>query len=160
MRIVLYEPQIPQNTGNIVRSCSVTNTELVLIRPLGFSTSSKMLKRAGLDYWDEVKISYHDDLIAYVEAVETPCYFFSSHATTSYTDVNYTPDDTLIFGAETHGLPPEVFARWPEKMVTIPMLPGARCLNLATSAGIALYEALRQTHYAPFRVEAVSPEYS
>lgn len=144
MQIVLFEPQIPQNAGNIVRTCSVTGTSLVLIRPLGFSTESKYLKRAGLDYWDEVAISYEDDLITYLESLSHPFYFFSSHAKTLYTDISYGKNDTLVFGAETHGLPAIVFERWPERMVKIPMKSNARCLNLATSAGIALYEAIRQ----------------
>ena len=145
MNIVLFEPQIPQNTGNVVRTCSVTGTSLVLITPLGFSTESKYLKRAGLDYWDEVSISYYDNLFDYIESLSTAFYFFSSHATTLYTEVNYKEHDHLIFGSETTGLPRAIFERWPEKMVKIPMLQGARCLNLATSVGIALYEAVRQT---------------
>ncbi len=145
MNIVLFEPQIPQNTGNVVRTCSVTGTSLVLIRPLGFSTDSKQLKRAGLDYWDEVPISYHDDLMAYLTTLNTPFYCFSSHARRLYTEVEYTKNTTLIFGAETHGIPSSVWEKWPERFVKIPMRSDARCLNLATSVGIGLYEALRQT---------------
>ena len=145
MNIVLFEPQIPQNTGNIVRTCSVTGTSLVLVRPLGFSTDSRQLKRAGLDYWDEVSITECDDLIAYIESLTTPFYFFSSHAKNCYTDVKYTTEDTLVFGAETHGLPKEIFQRWPDRALKIPMIKDVRCLNLATSVGIALYESIRQT---------------
>jgi tRNA (cytidine/uridine-2'-O-)-methyltransferase len=145
MQIVLFEPQIPQNAGNIVRTCSVTGASVVMISPLGFSTDSKYLKRAGLDYWDEVTISYEKDLITYLESLNHPFYFFSSHAKILYTDVFYTENDTLVFGAETHGLPPIVFERWPDRAVKIPMRSNARCLNLATSVGIGLYEAIRQT---------------
>jgi len=145
MQIVLFEPQIPQNAGNIVRTCSVTGASLIMIPPLGFSTDSKHLKRAGLDYWDEVRVSYEKDLITYVENLNHSFYFFSSHAKILYTDVFYTENDTLIFGAETHGLPPIVFERWPDRAVKIPMRSNARCLNLATSVGIGLYEAIRQT---------------
>jgi tRNA (cytidine/uridine-2'-O-)-methyltransferase len=145
MHIILFQPQIPQNTGNIVRTCSVTGTSLTLVRPLGFRTGSRDLKRAGLDYWDEVDITYIDDLFEHLENLNTPFFFFSRHAEKLYTEVNYSADTTLIFGGESDGLPDTVFERWPDKMLRIPMLPGKRCLNLATSVGIGLYEMHRQT---------------
>jgi len=145
LQIILFQPQIPQNTGNIVRTCSVTGTDLVLVKPLGFSTSDRWLKRSGLDYWEGVDVEMIDDLMEYLEKKTTPFYFLSSKAKKQYTDIHYTPADALIFGSETSGLPEIFLERWPERFVTIPMLPGARCLNLATSVGITLYEALRQS---------------
>lgn len=150
MIITLFEPQIPQNTGNIVRTCSVTGTDLILVKPLGFKTSSRMLKRAGLDYWDEVNIQYIDDLLQFLETKEDPFYFFSSHATKFYTDIQYSEKDLLIFGSETSGLPSIFKERWPEKFATIPMKTDARCLNLSNAVTIVLYEALRQGNFSGF----------
>lgn len=143
MKIILYQPQIPQNTGNIVRTCSVTGTDLILVKPLGFSVHDRWLKRAGLDYWEGVNVSFIDDLEGYLEATEAPFYFFSSKAAKNYTEVPYAEDSLLIFGSETSGLPHLYSEKWPERFVTIPMRPQARCLNLATSVGVALYESLR-----------------
>ncbi len=148
MIIILFQPQIPQNTGNIVRTCSVTGTELILVEPLGFSISDRQLKRAGLDYWGDVPISTIQNLESFLETFDKPFYFFSSKATKSYDSGKFTSDDALIFGSETTGLPDIFFERWPEKFMKIPMLSDARCLNLATSAGIALYEALRQQQFS------------
>lgn len=147
MDILLYQPQIPQNTGNIVRTCSVTSTSLTLVKPLGFSVSSKHLKRAGLDYWNEVDIKYIDDLLEHLKTIERPFYFFSSKVKAPYTAINFTQDDILVFGSETFGLPPQIFDLWPEKCYTIPMVSDARCLNLSNSVAIVLYEALRQQRF-------------
>lgn len=147
MKIVLFQPQIPQNTGNIVRTCSVTGTDLILVKPLGFSITHKKLKRAGLDYWDEVDIKIIDDLVSYLEHVEHPFYFFSSHATTPHSEIPFTFEDHLIFGSETAGLLPIFRERWPEKFYTLPMKTTARCLNLANAVSVVLYEALRQHNY-------------
>jgi tRNA (cytidine/uridine-2'-O-)-methyltransferase len=152
MEIVLYQPEIPQNTGNIVRTCSVTATALTLVRPLGFSISDKTLKRAGLDYWDEVQISYIDHLITYLTATEKPFYFFSSKAKTLYTEIPFTRDDLFIFGSESSGLPVDIFTKWPEKIYTIPMASNARCLNLSNSVAIVLYEALRAQNFQPLHI--------
>lgn len=145
MKIVLFQPQIPQNTGNIVRTCSVTGCELMLVRPLGFSITNRWLKRAGLDYWEGVQVEIIDDLFSLLEKTENPFYFLSSKAKKLYTEVKFGKNDWLIFGSETGGLPPSYQERWPDKFATIPMLPGARCLNLATSVGIVTFEALRQS---------------
>lgn len=144
MHIILYQPQIPQNTGNIVRTCAVTGSSLTLVRPLGFSVNDRWLKRAGLDYWEGVTVNFIDDLEAYLETIKTPFYFLSSKATRSYAEVKYGLNDILIFGSETAGLPVGFQEKWPERFVTIPMVDGVRCLNLATSAGIVVYEAWRQ----------------
>ena len=149
MKIILFQPQIPQNTGNIVRTCSVTNTGLVLVRPFGFSTASRHLKRAGLDYWDEVLIEEINDLETFLK--EEPFFFFSSHAKKPYTEAPFTTDSLLIFGSETSGLPPKFLEKWPDRFYQIPMNTSARCLNLASSASIVLYEALRQTHFSTLK---------
>jgi tRNA (cytidine/uridine-2'-O-)-methyltransferase len=143
-KIVLYQPQIPQNTGNIVRTCSVTGSDLVLVEPLGFSVTNRWLKRAGLDYWEGVNVSRIDDLEKFIEESNCPFFFFSSKATRLYTEVSYTEEALLIFGSETTGLPSSIHERWPDHFVKIPMKPDVRCLNLATSVGIGVYELCRQ----------------
>ena len=148
MKIILFQPQIPQNAGNIVRTCSVTNTGLVMVRPFGFSTSRRQLKRAGLDYWNDVLIEEIDDLPAYLQDANRPFYFFSSKTTRKYTDFSYENDALLIFGNETAGLPPVFREKYPDRFATLPMKKDARCLNLANSAAIALYEALRQQNFS------------
>lgn len=147
MKIILFNPQIPQNTGNIVRTCAVTGCSLILVRPLGFSISDRWLKRAGLDYWEGVDVSLIDDLECYLQNQENKFYFFSSKAERTYTDVEFSADDSLIFGSETSGLPPVFFEKWPERFLRIPMRSDVRCLNLATSVGIVTYEALRQQEF-------------
>lgn len=143
MKVLLFQPQIPQNTGNIVRTCSATGSELVLVRPYGFSTASRHLKRAGLDYWDGVKVEEIEDLFSYLENKKP--LFFSSKATSLYTEAPYEKESVLVFGSETAGLPLSVWEKWPAHFYRIPMLENARCLNLASSAAVVLYEALRQT---------------
>jgi len=147
MKIVLFQPQIPQNTGNIARSCAATGTGLVLVRPLQFSLSNRYMKRAGLDYWDSVSLELIDDLPAFLEATETPFFFFSSKAPRLYTEASYTANSLLIFGSETEGLPETFWNRYPDCFYRIPMAREQRCLNLASSAAIGLYEALRQTGF-------------
>ncbi|WP_039356681.1 MULTISPECIES: tRNA (cytidine(34)-2'-O)-methyltransferase [Candidatus Protochlamydia] len=144
MKIILFQPQIPQNAGNIVRTCAVTGTDLIMVHPLGFSTHDRWLKRAGLDYWEGVSVSFIENLENYLENQQASFYFFSSKATTLYTEVSYAADSFLIFGSETSGLPSIFQEKWGNRFVKIPMKPKVRCLNLATSAGIALYEAWRQ----------------
>lgn len=147
MHIILFQPQIPQNTGNIVRSCAVSGSSLTLVAPLGFSVSDRWLKRAGLDYWEGVNVQVIDDLETLLKTTTSNFYFFSSKATTRYSDISYQSDDYLIFGSETSGLPAHYTSLWPERFANIPMIAGARCLNLATSVGIVLYEAWRQQNF-------------
>lgn len=147
MIVVLYQPQIPQNCGNIVRTCAVTGSELVLVGPLGFSLADRWLKRAGLDYWEGVKVSVVDALEELLENATGQLHFLSSKAITRYSDVTYKQDDLLIFGSETAGLPHALHERYPDRFRTIPMLEGKRCLNLATSVGIVVYEAWRQLRF-------------
>lgn len=156
MKIALFQPQIPQNTGNIARTCAATGTGLILVRPFGFSVSNRQLKRAGLDYWQNVSIEEIDDLPLYLEG--KPCFFFSSRVKRLYTEAHYSSDAILIFGSETAGLPQEFWQRWPDQFYTIPMAKKARCLNLACSAAIVLYEALRQTHFEGLKNKDKSKE--
>jgi tRNA (cytidine/uridine-2'-O-)-methyltransferase len=121
-----------------------------MVRPLGFSTTDRWLKRAGLDYWEGVKVSFIDDLFCYLERLNTPFYFFSSKAKKIYTSIAYQSDVHLIFGSETDGLPSIFFERWPDRFVTLPMKQGVRCLNLATTVGISVYEAWRQNGFSSF----------
>lgn len=152
MKIVLFQPEIPQNTGNIVRTCALTRSGLVLVRPLGFSISDRMLKRAGLDYWPWANVEVIDDLESYLEHCGLPFYFFSRYADKFYTEIAYSDDALLIFGSETGGLPPSIKERWANQFYTIPCVPIIRkenptdsgCLNLSNAASIVLYEALRQ----------------
>lgn len=142
MKIVLCQPQIPQNTGNIARTCAATATGLILVKPLGFSTSNRHLKRAGLDYWNGVHVEEKENLNFLLEELDF-C-FFSSKASKFYTEKHYSNDSLLVFGSETKGIPDWVREKWPDRFFTIPMIEGHRCLNLASSASIVLYEALRQ----------------
>lgn len=144
MKIVLFQPQIPQNTGNIVRTCAVTGSSLVLVGPMGFSVNDRWLKRAGLDYWDGVDVTIIDDLELFLSQTQDHFTFFSSKATKVYTDISYQKTDILIFGSETQGLPASFSTKWPDHFAKIPMISGVRCLNLATSVGIVTYEAWRQ----------------
>jgi len=145
MKIVLFQPQIPQNTGNIARSCAATNTGLILVQPLGFSLSSRHMKRAGLDYWDRVKLEVVDSIEVVLN--QGPCFFFSSKAKRCYSKAQYPENCLLVFGSETEGLPDSLWQKVPDQFYKIPMVEEQRCLNLASSAAIALYEALRQNNF-------------
>ncbi len=148
MKIILFRPQIPQNTGNIVRTCAVTGNDLILVRPLGFSVSNRMLKRAGLDYWEGVNVSFIDDLYTYLLETTSPFFFFSSHATKHYTQADYPEDSILIFGSETLGLDSRYLEKWPDRFYTIPMKKESRCLNLSNAVSIVIYKAWEQQHFA------------
>jgi tRNA (cytidine/uridine-2'-O-)-methyltransferase len=153
LHVALIEPEIPPNTGNIARLCAATYTPLHLVGRLGFRTDDKAVRRAGLDYWSEVEIHYHLNIQALYEMLPA-CRFlyFTTKSKRSYVDFQYAPGDCLVFGRETRGLPEELLhANW-ERCLTIPMRnPAVRSLNLATSAGIALYEAIRQIGHNPAR---------
>ena len=147
LHIVLVEPEIPPNTGSIARLCGATNAVLDLVHPLGFSTDDKHLKRAGLDYWQFVNIKHWPDFDTFLEAQdEQNLFFFSTKTSHPYTHASFHPGSRLIFGKETKGLPEEILALYRERCYTIPMQNhNIRSLNLAMSAGIVLYEALRQS---------------
>ncbi|MBW2466318.1 MAG: tRNA (cytidine(34)-2'-O)-methyltransferase [Deltaproteobacteria bacterium] len=144
--VVLVEPEIPPNTGTIARLCGATDTILHLVKPLGFSTDDKHLKRAGLDYWKYVKIIYWESFDEFLDAQdERKLYFFTKKTGRPYTEAQFKPGDFLILGRETKGLPEEVIRLYIDRCYTIPMSnPNIRSLNLANAAGIVLYEALRQ----------------
>ena len=148
MQIVLFEPEIPPNTGNIARLCAATDTTLNLIEPLGFKLEDRYLKRAGLDYWDKLKLSVYPNLEAfYAQNPGGDFYYFSTKASRRYTQVRYQEQSYLIFGKETKGLPEEIVYGNPERAVRIPMREGLRSLNLANSVAIAAYEAARQMDF-------------
>lgn len=148
MHLVLVRPEIPANTGNVARTCAVTGCHLHLVKPLGFSIDDKHLKRAGLDYWHLLNIHYHDNLLDVLGAFPSNKFHF---ATTKgdryYTEVSYGPDDFLVFGRETSGLPQEIINNYHDRCIRIPMLNQARSLNLSNSVAIVLYEALRQNGF-------------
>ena len=145
MHIVLVEPDIPGNTGNIARLCAATGCKLHLVRPLGFSVDDKYLKRAGLDYWNLVDISYYDSVYEVLEKFKNNSKFLlTTKAHKRYTDVKYDADSLLIFGKETAGLPEKLRMEYLDSCVRIPMIAEARSLNLSNSVAIVAYEALRQ----------------
>ncbi len=145
LNIVLYQPEIPPNTGSIARLCACTGANLHLIRPLGFKTDDKHLRRAGLDYWHFVSVSYYNSFEALVEKYPAARYFFfSSKVEKFFTQVEYQAGDFLVFGPETRGLPDSLKEKARGDWLTIPMFAQTRSLNLAMSVGIAAYEALKQ----------------
>ncbi len=145
INIVLHCPEIPQNTGNIARTCAATGAALHLIRPLGFEIDDKKLKRAGLDYWDKLNITFYDDEEAFFRLhADKNIYYFTTKAPRSYTDITYPDEVYLMFGRETAGLPERLLQAHPDTCVRIPMLPNLRSLNLSNSAAVAVYEVLRQ----------------
>lgn len=146
LHIVLVEPEIPPNTGSIARLCGATDTVLDLVHPLGFTIDNKQLKRAGLDYWDHIKINHWQNLEAFLqEQDEKHLYFLTTKTKRSYTDAHFNPGDKLVFGKETKGLPEDLLRLYSDRCYTVPMInTNIRSLNLAMTAGIVLYEALRQ----------------
>ncbi|WP_163652285.1 tRNA (uridine(34)/cytosine(34)/5-carboxymethylaminomethyluridine(34)-2'-O)-methyltransferase TrmL [Listeria sp. PSOL-1] len=155
--IVLYQPEIPANTGNISRTCAGTDTHLHLIRPLGFSTDDKMLKRAGLDYWDHVKLAYYDSLDEFFQKNKEGNYYcITKFARHLYSDACYQDDKQnhyFIFGKETTGLPKELLQKYEKTALRIPMTDKIRSLNLSNTAAIIIYEALRQQHFGKLDVD-------
>lgn len=146
--VVLVEPEIPQNAGNIARTCAATGTSLHMIKPLGFEVSDRYLKRAGLDYWHLVDIHYYDSFAELQEKYPNArFFFFTTKALHRHSDVKFQDGDFLVFGKETKGLPEELLLKHKEECLRIPMFSEARSLNLSNSVAIAVYEALRQTDY-------------
>ena len=149
MHIVLVEPEIPNNTGNISRTCAVTGSSLHLVRPLGFSTDDKHLKRAGLDYWQYLDLHYYDSFAEVQQKYPQSRFFFATtKASRFYTEIQYQAADFLVFGKETAGLPPSLLAANAAQCIRIPMGQNIRSLNLGNSVAIILYEALRQQGFA------------
>ncbi len=147
--IVLVEPEIPANTGNIARTCAATGTYLHLVQPLGFQINDKTLKRAGLDYWDSVQIAYHDSLDEVLTAYHQHRFFFATtKAVKRYTDFTFQDNDFFVFGKETKGLAPEIIEAHPDSIMRLPMASEIRSLNLSNSVAIILYEGLRQMQFS------------
>nr|MBP3681314.1 tRNA (uridine(34)/cytosine(34)/5-carboxymethylaminomethyluridine(34)-2'-O)-methyltransferase TrmL [Clostridia bacterium] len=152
INIVMVEPEIPQNTGNIARTCAATGAKLHLVKPLGFEISDKYLKRAGLDYWDKVDIEEHDSLQDFLDKYkpkENNMFYASTKATHCYSDVDYSKFDEvfILFGKETKGLPEDLLQKYIENTIRIPMRHNLRSLNLSNSVNIILYEVLRQVDF-------------
>jgi tRNA (cytidine/uridine-2'-O-)-methyltransferase len=158
-RIVLVEPEIPPNTGNIARLCAATGSPLHLIEPLGFRLTDAAMKRAGLDYWEHVELHRHPNWRAFLES-EQPArlFLFSTTGTRAHFDVEFQAGDYLVFGNETKGLPDDLLAQWRDQVIGIPQLTDrVRSLNLANTVGIALYEALRQVRQAAQDTDGSAP---
>lgn len=151
IHVVLYQPEIPANTGNIARTCAATDTSLHLIRPLGFSTDDKALKRAGVDYWDFVNIHYYDSLDEFYEKnPEGDFYYLTKYGNKPHSDFDYSDSEKniyFVFGRETNGLPKEVIEKNRDHALRVPMTENVRALNLSNTAAILVYEALRQQNY-------------
>ncbi len=153
MNIVLHEPEIPPNTGNIGRTCVATGTVLHLIEPLGFSLSQKALRRAGMDYWEHLDVRVYESYTDFLEKnaaalADAKIWFATTKAHQLYTDVKFGSNDFIMFGKESAGIPEEILVDNEETCIRIPMLPQIRSLNLSNSANIVLYEALRQQGFA------------
>ena len=150
LHIVLVEPEIPQNTGNIARTCAVTGAALHLVEPLGFAIDDRKLKRAGLDYWHSLDIRYHkcfEDLAALVAEQKGRLVLASTHAQKTHSDFSYREGDFLVFGKETAGLGEKILTAYGEHSIRVPMRPTLRSLNLSNAVAVVTYEALRQLEY-------------
>lgn len=150
IHVVLYQPEIPANTGNIARTCAATDTHLHLIRPLGFSTDDKMLRRAGLDHWKYVSITYYDNIESFFEQTEGQYFLLTKFGSKNHTSQDFSDVDQnyyFIFGKETTGLPDWVKDKYDNTALRIPMNENVRALNLSNTAAILVYEALRQQNY-------------
>ncbi len=159
INIVLLEPEIPQNTGNIVRTCAATGAALHLIEPLGFSINDKYLKRAGLDYWEAAKINTYNSLTDFFNIYkEKSIYYVTTKAEKSYTKTKISNNCFFMFGKETKGLPEDLLLRNYKNCIRIPMLPGARSLNLSNSAAIIIYDVLRRQGFRDLK-ENGKPDY-
>ena len=159
MNIVLVEPEIPQNAGNIARTCAVTGSILHLVRPLGFEVSDKHLKRAGLDYWNYLDITYYDSIEEVMQKYYdgTNFWFFSTKAKNIHSDVKYKDGDCLVFGKETKGLPESLLDAHYDECVRLPMMGELRSLNLSNSVCVGVYEGLRQLGYPGMKTQGKIP---
>lgn len=154
MNVILLEPEIPQNTGNIGRTCCATGTKLHLIEPMGFRINEKNLKRAGMDYWDDLDVTIYDSFKDFMDQHPgIKIWMATTKATHRYTDVEFGPDDYIMFGKESAGIPEEILVDNEDTCIRIPMNPEIRSLNLANSVAIVLYEALRQNDFHGMQME-------
>ena len=160
LNIVLVEPQIPQNTGNIARTCAVTGARLHLVKPLGFQIDDKKLKRAGLDYWDKLDITYYENTEDFfARNPDAHPYYFTTKAPRAYTEVHYPENAYIMFGKETRGLPEELLFAHKNDCVRIPMRDTLRSLNLSNAVAIAVYEILRQDDFSDLRQDGELTKY-
>ncbi|MCG8501500.1 MAG: tRNA (uridine(34)/cytosine(34)/5-carboxymethylaminomethyluridine(34)-2'-O)-methyltransferase TrmL [Firmicutes bacterium] len=160
LNIVLVEPEIPQNTGNIARTCAATGAKLHLIKPLGFSIDDRYLKRAGLDYWHLLDVRYYENIEELFRTYPEGSFFYvTTKALHLYSDVTYGKSSFLVFGKETAGLPEELLKDHKEQCVRIPMVEGARSLNLSNSVSIMAYEALRQNGFQSLKMQGNLTKY-
>ena len=161
LNIVLVEPQIPQNTGNIARTCAATGARLHLVKPLGFAIDDKKLKRAGLDYWQYIDITYYENLAEFLEKnADGNFFFFTTKGQHIYSDAEYPDNSYLIFGREDAGLPEDLLYHHPEDCVRMPMLGMIRSLNLSNTVAIATYEVLRQWGFPKLKTTGELTKYT
>ena len=161
LNVVLVEPEIPQNTGNIARTCAAIGANLHMVKPLGFSVDDRYLKRAGLDYWSDVNITYYDNFDELREKYKDRTFFYAStKAENSYTEVNYPEGCFIVFGKETAGLPEELLVKNQQWCIRIPMRSNIRSLNLSNSVAIIVYEALRKNNFSGFVTKGNLTKYS
>ena len=154
MNIVLLEPEIPLNTGNIGRTCVVTNSKLHLIKPLGFEIDDKSIKKAGLDYWHALKVFYYDSFEHFLNINNNPSLFLATtKAKNIYSNVKYDRDSFIMFGKESKGIPEEILVKYPKTCIRIPMFSDYRSLNLSNAVAIVIYEALRQNSFQDLKLE-------
>ena len=160
LNIVLFEPEIPANTGNIGRTCVATGTRLHLIEPLGFRLNEKSIKRAGMDYWEHLDVTRYMNFEEFLEKNPgAKIYMATTKGQHVYTEVNYEPDCYIMFGKESAGIPEEILVQHPDNCIRIPMLSEIRSLNLSNSVAVVLYEALRQNHFESMKLEGQLTKY-
>ena len=160
LNIVLFEPEIPANTGNIGRTCVATGTRLHLIEPLGFRLNEKSIKRAGMDYWEHLDVTRYINFEEFLEKNPgAKIYMATTKGQHVYTEVNYEPDCYIMFGKESAGIPEEILVKNPDTCIRIPMLSEIRSLNLSNSVAVVLYEALRQNHFESMKLEGQLTKY-
>lgn len=161
LNIVLYEPEMPANTGNIGRTCVATNTRLHLVEPCGFRINDKMIRRAGLDYWDKLDVTVYRDFEDFLERNKgAKIYMATTKAARAYTDVNYEDDCYIMFGKESAGIPESILKEYQDTCVRIPMWGDIRSLNLSNSVAIVLYEALRQNDFMGLKLKGCPRTFS
>lgn len=159
LNIVMVEPEIPQNTGNVARTCAATGARLHLVGPMGFTIDDRKLKRAGLDYWHLLDITYYDSLADFFAKNNGPFFYFSTKAQHIHSEVQYPDGAYLVFGKETRGLPEDLLHDHPDDCVRIPMISEARSLNLSNSVAVGVFEALRQWGYPTLKCSGELTKY-
>ena len=159
LNIVMVEPEIPQNTGNVARTCAATGASLHIVKPMGFDIDDKHLKRAGLDYWNLLDITYYENLDDFFRKTNGTYFYFSTKAPNIYSDISYPDNAYILFGKETKGLPEKLLHDNPETTVRIPMIDEARSLNLSNSIAVGVYEILRQWGFPKLKCKGELREY-